>query len=582
MFLNYYGLREQPFGVTPDPRFLYFSPSHREALASLYYGIETGRGFLALTAEPGMGKTTLLFHLLDKLRGSARTAFIFRTQCDSREFLRLLMADLGYSSHDDDPIRLQEQLNNILIRESRSGSRCILVVDEAQNLTDSVLETVRMLSNFETSRAKLMQILLAGQPQLAEKLASPNLLQLRQRVSILSRLNRLSLSETTGYINHRLQVAGYNGKLLFTPGALAVIASGSEGIPRNINNICFHALTLGFARQQHIIGAPLVEEVLADLGATPASVQGAGSESAFDRVSRPGLPSVEEIMVALDTPGILGSNDTDFVPTPDSPATRLAADQFSGSHSPTPNWTSAPILGSADAPEEAMAVARDDRNMRLAHWASRAVLVGSLVLLAGLIGAFGPRGWNSFKAHAEATLRAAMTGGRPVRKSSATPAPKPAARLSSDAHPESATRRTSGEVAAPKPELDPISKTSNDMAVQDVKSAPLAPPNGRTPRNAAIHLSRPPEVGRPVPSTAARPHVVFKRQLRRYQRAELADKLGVAKYYYDRGEYDLALDLFEAALRIDPSSYEAQTGAMRTREARSLHARLSRTSRPAL
>src|SRR6266851_7477888 len=191
MFLKFFGLREQPFGVTPDPRFLYLSPAHREALASVFYGIETGRGFLALIAMPGMGKTTLLFHLLEKFRSSARTAFLFQTQCTSREFMRFLLAELGYESDGQDFVRMHEEFNRRLLQEARAGNRFIVVIDEAQNLQPSVLETVRLLSDFETTRAKLLHIILAGQPELGDKLASAGLSQLRQRVSLLSGLDPL-------------------------------------------------------------------------------------------------------------------------------------------------------------------------------------------------------------------------------------------------------------------------------------------------------------------------------------------------------------------------------------------------------
>ena len=279
MFLNHYGLREQPFGVTPDPRFLDFSSSHREALAALQYGIQSERGFLALIAKPGMGKTTLLFHFLEKLRNSARTAFLFQTQCDARGFLHSLMADLGVNVQNGDHlIDMQSQLNDILIRERRTGRRFVLVIDEAQNLDDSVLETLRMLSNFEIPRAKLMHIVLAGQPQLADRLASANMVQLRQRISIWSRLTQLNPAETAQYINHRLRVAGYSGKPLFTPEALAIIGHKSEGIPRTINNLCFHALTVGFANNQKQIGTAIVREVLADL-----DVESLGSNAMTDK-----------------------------------------------------------------------------------------------------------------------------------------------------------------------------------------------------------------------------------------------------------------------------------------------------------
>jgi general secretion pathway protein A len=279
MFLDHFGLREQPFGVTPDPHFLYFSRSHLEALASLVYGIETQRGFMTLIAKPGMGKTTLLFHLLDHFRGSARTAFLFQAHSDSREFLRSLFADLGVNDQDDDLGRMQRKLNEVLIREVRAGKRVVVVIDEAQTLEDSVLEAVRMLSNFEIPGTKLMQILLAGQPQLADKLASRNLDQLRQRISILSRLTQFSASETANYVSHRLQVAGYQGPTLFTADALAIIHSRSEGIPRNINNLCFHALTLGFANGQKTIGTSILNEVLEDLD---MEMLGSGSANKAD------------------------------------------------------------------------------------------------------------------------------------------------------------------------------------------------------------------------------------------------------------------------------------------------------------
>jgi len=190
MYEKYYGLREQPFGVTPDPRFLYLSAAHREALASLYYGIEANRGFLGLIAKPGMGKTTILFHLLEKFRSSARTAFLFQTQCTSREFLRFLLAELGYEGDGQDFVRMHEEFNRRLLQEARAGRRFIVVIDEAQNLDPAVLETVRLLSDFETPRAKLMHIILAGQPELADKLASPGLAQLRQRVPSSTDSNR--------------------------------------------------------------------------------------------------------------------------------------------------------------------------------------------------------------------------------------------------------------------------------------------------------------------------------------------------------------------------------------------------------
>jgi len=219
---------------------------------------------MALIAKPGMGKTTLLFQLLERLGNSARTVFLFQTQCDSCEFFHYLLSDMGIDSRDQDLAGMHEQLNQVLLAEARAGRRFVLIIDEAQNLTDSVFETVRLLSDFETPRAKLMQIILAGQPQLAERLARPQVEQLRQRISLVVRLEPFSPEETRAYINHRLKVAGYSRSGPFTPEAMAMIAARGKGIPRDINNICFNALSLGFALQKKIDGAT-VQEVLADL-----------------------------------------------------------------------------------------------------------------------------------------------------------------------------------------------------------------------------------------------------------------------------------------------------------------------------
>jgi general secretion pathway protein A len=268
MFLEFYGLREQPFGVTPDPRFLYLSPAHREALASLYYGIESGRGFLALIAKPGMGKTTLLFQLLEKFRGKARTALLCQTQCSSREFMRFLVTELDSEGNEQDFVRMHDEFNKLLLREARAGRRVIIVVDEAQNLQPSVLETIRLLSDFETPKAKLLQIILAGQPELADKLASRKLSQLRQRIPLLNGLSPLSVAESSSYIQHRLRIAGYSGAPLFATAAMHTIAQFSEGIPRTINNVCFSALSMGCALRQPLISVSVVEEVISDLDIT--------------------------------------------------------------------------------------------------------------------------------------------------------------------------------------------------------------------------------------------------------------------------------------------------------------------------
>src|SRR5215469_9936416 len=204
MILEHFGLREEPFGMTPDPAYLYASRTHTDALAALSDGIADTRGFLALIAEPGMGKTTVLYQLSQELRDTTRIVHVSQTQCTSREFVEYILQDLGVDVDGVGLVTLHGKLNEILFEELLEGKRFLLIVDEAQNLDESVLETVRMLSNFETHNAKLLQIILSGQPQLAAKLALPKLSQLRQRIGMLTRLEPFSVVETGLYIEHRL------------------------------------------------------------------------------------------------------------------------------------------------------------------------------------------------------------------------------------------------------------------------------------------------------------------------------------------------------------------------------------------
>lgn len=265
LLLEHFRLVEEPFGVTPDPRFLFFGKQHREAMASLNYGTESNRGFLALIAKPGMGKTSLLYNYLEGLRGKARTALVFRTDCNSRELIRHILLDLGIDASGDDLPSMHESLNRVLTEEMNRGRRFVLVIDEAQNLDEQTLESIRLLSNFETPWKKLMQIVIAGQPGLAEKLARPSMAQLRQRVSLVMRLEPLNGEETSSYIDHRLWVAGCEDPRLFTAGARGAIAKYSEGIPRNINNICFNAMSLACGLKRKTIDREMVSDVLADL-----------------------------------------------------------------------------------------------------------------------------------------------------------------------------------------------------------------------------------------------------------------------------------------------------------------------------
>jgi general secretion pathway protein A len=266
MLLQYFGFRQDPFGTSPDSRYLYPSQTYREALASLKYGFLSNRGFTAMIASPGMGKTTLLFRFLNEIRVVARTVFLFDidSECEPRDFVGYILRDIGITPGQSSS-EMHEQLTGALVKENRAGRKFVVVIDEAQNLSDAVLERVRLLTNFETSTGKLMQIVLSGQPQLSDKLLQASLVQLRQRISTVCRLVPLSMDETFAYVDYRLKQAGYDGEPLFTKNALELIAKASEGIPRTINNLCFNALSLCCALKSKQVDESMVSEIIADL-----------------------------------------------------------------------------------------------------------------------------------------------------------------------------------------------------------------------------------------------------------------------------------------------------------------------------
>ena len=265
MFLEFFGLREQPFGMTPDPAYLYAGKSHSDAHASLALGIEDNRGFLALIAQPGMGKTTLMYRLMEELRDTTRTVLVSQTQCNSHELIEYILQELCVDTKGMSLVAMHGKLNEILFEELLAGKRFVLVVDEAQNLDDSVLETVRMLSNFETHNAKLLQIILAGQPPLAVKLAQPRLSQLRQRIAVLCHLEPFNQEETALYIWHRMKIAGCADEQIFDMSSIRLIARHSKGIPRVINNLCYTSLLLAHAREERKVTAETVQQAIGRL-----------------------------------------------------------------------------------------------------------------------------------------------------------------------------------------------------------------------------------------------------------------------------------------------------------------------------
>src|SRR5262245_17456163 len=265
MYGKHFGLAELPFSVTPDPRFSYINSDYREAFATLRYGIETRKGFIVITGEAGTGKTTLLRRLMHSVEATVHTAFIFNTHLSFIELLRLVLNELGVANSARDKQTLMARLNDYLIEQLHKDHIVSLLIDEAQNLSDDLLEDLRLLSNLETDRAKLIQIVLMGQPELERKLEQPKLWQLKQRVAVRSRLAPLRSDEVSSYINSRLQTVGYKGKELFDPGSIEKIALYSKGIPRLINAICDNALLIAYATSQTKISAKIVDEVARDL-----------------------------------------------------------------------------------------------------------------------------------------------------------------------------------------------------------------------------------------------------------------------------------------------------------------------------
>ena len=268
MYGKHFGLEELPFSVTPDPRFSYTNSLYQEAFANLRYGIETRKGFIVITGEAGTGKTTLLRRLMRTVEASVHTAFIFNTHLDFTELLRLVLSDLGVAHSASDRLTLMAQLNDYLIEQLHKDHVVSVLVDEAQDLSDAMLEELRLLSNLETDRAKLIQIVLMGQPELERKLDQPELRQLKQRVAVRCRLAPLRSDEVAPYINSRLQTVGYKGKELFDFGSVQKIALFSRGIPRLVNVICDNALLIAYATSQSKVSAKIIDEVARDLRLT--------------------------------------------------------------------------------------------------------------------------------------------------------------------------------------------------------------------------------------------------------------------------------------------------------------------------
>src|ERR1700731_1621407 len=276
MYKDFYGLRANPFNVNPDPRYLFLTRHTEEALACLTYGIQSRKGFVLLTSEVGTGKTTLINKLMEWLRlQQVTTPFIFNSRMDVPQLLDFMMADFGIPCDTKSKSQLLQRLYNWLLDRYRAGETAVLVIDEAQNLSDEVLEEIRMLTNLETFTEKLLQIVLVGQPELEQRLKQPQLRQLRQRLTLRAKTYPLTLEETKAYIQQRLRIAGSSGQQIFDPESVVAIHRYASGIPRVINLLCEHCLVSSFVDQQKVVGAAVVDSVARDFDLSDGSAAAA-------------------------------------------------------------------------------------------------------------------------------------------------------------------------------------------------------------------------------------------------------------------------------------------------------------------
>src|SRR5437667_8884138 len=265
MYKEFFGLKANPFNVNPDPRYLFLTRHTEEALACLTYGIQSRKGFVLLTGEVGTGRTTLINKLLEWLRlQQVATALIFNSRLNVPQFLDYMMADFGIPCDSRAQSQVLLRLYNWLLDRYRAGETAVLIVDEAQNLSDEVLEEIRMLTNLETFTEKLLQIVLVGQPELEQRLKQPQLRQLRQRLTLRAKTHPFNLEETKSYITQRLRIAGSNGDSVFEPEAVAALFRYSSGVPRVINLLCEHCLVSAFVDQTKTVSSEIVDAVAKD------------------------------------------------------------------------------------------------------------------------------------------------------------------------------------------------------------------------------------------------------------------------------------------------------------------------------
>ena len=506
MYWKPFGLREDPFALSPDSRFLFLNEANEEVLATLVETIEGQRGLVALTSNPGLGKTTLLFQFMEQIKTSAVVAFVFQTTFEPLDILRLLWRELGIDNTQADLVKMHEQFEQALSRVATMGKQFVLVVDEAQNLTPQALETIRLLANFETARKKMVQIVLAGHPELETLLGRPGLEHVKQRIAAFCRLKPFTAEETTKYVLHRLEAAGNDGKQIFTDDALLALSELSKGIPRTVNIYAFQAMMKASKKKTATIDEFLLRQAVhqfegwpepqpvSDAPATPISVPKRELTENPDQELKTLLDSMRETLTAAgfspDGEGVEAppreATVTSVTPMPErtlpqsltastAPALQpVAAKQPSEKLTVMPAKSGAAAAPAATAPAKATPQKPSSRNTLVA------------VLAVAVLSASGAGGWYAWKMRVpkftppQPTPAAAVIAPAPTNATAATDSAEEVP--SHTVAPQSAVSVTTPpaqpatqQPAKPKPAQPEAREISSGKATRAVADAGAAP-----------------------------------------------------------------------------------------------------------
>jgi len=490
MYLSFYGLSEKPFSQTPDPKFLYWNDHYRETIASLRYGIQERKGFITMIGEAGTGKTTLLRKLLDDLGPDVVSVFLFNPNASFEEILEYTLSELGIPAASGRKLAMMQRLNDFLLAAFQEGKNTILLIDEAQDLETEVLESLRLLSNLETSTEKILQIVLSGQPELAARLAQPNLRQLKQRIAVRCRIEPLGRHELADFIAARLSVAGGRSDM-FAPATLDPIWEFSRGIPRLINTCCDNALLLGYAVGKQTIDADVIAEVVHDLG----------------RIDAPYEPAPAVAHVPTPFPPIAAAPAPAPPPAAESPARAPASSPAETLEAPRGEATaSPPPLEARPAPPPRSAPSRHGAVAPAPPRRRGIAIAASILLIVAVAAAWVAFRWNHVRPRLLTLLADPDTA--PSAPSAARAIDAVAAAALTPSRSPAMVRSSDGS-AAPEPGVaDPVpadpaagseSATGDDV---DVASSPPAADTagGRTPADAVSVAAAP-----PAPAHAAAP-----------------------------------------------------------------------------